>query len=411
MSVVSQKAPTILLVAGEPSGDSHGAELILALKRLRPGLRCLGLGGPRMKAAGQEQMYDLSSHAVVGLVEVLKHYPRLREVFHRTVALAKAERPDAVVFIDYPGFNLRLAKALRKAVPETRQVYYISPQVWAWKAGRARQMERLLDRLLVIFPFEQDWFARHAPGLKVDWVGHPIWDRMMAQDLSLTPADPRTGQGTKEAPLRVALLPGSREAELRKHLPILVRAARELRARRGKNGHGVHFVWLVPDDAKQRLGRRLISAAGGDDLHIESYVGYSLSHLSRCDLALLASGTVSMEAACLGVPQIVFYKANPITYWIGRRVVKIRFLSMVNILVDREVVPEFIQSDLDPVALARHAAALLDDPVRRNDIRKEMRRAVEKLGEPGASTRAARSILDEIGVTPAPLAPPVSPKA
>lgn len=390
------RAPKVLLVAGEPSGDSHGAELILALKRLRPGLRCLGVGGPRMKAAGQEQMYDLSAHAVVGLVEVAKHYPQLRGVFDRVVKLAKEEKPDAVVFIDYPGFNLRLAKVLKKAVPRTKQVYYISPQVWAWKAGRAKTMEKLLDRLLVIFPFEKDWFAQHAPGLRVDWVGHPIWDRMMAQDLSLTPADSRTGHGTKEAPLRVALLPGSREAELRKHLPILVRAARELRARR----KDVHFVWLVPDDAKQRMGRKLIAAAGGDDLHIESYVGYSLSHLSRCDLALLASGTVSMEAACLGVPQIVFYKANPITYWIGRRIVKIRFLSMVNILVDREVVPEYIQSDLDPVALARHAAALLDDPVLRNDIRKEMRRAVERLGEPGASTRAARSVLDEIGAAP-----------
>jgi lipid-A-disaccharide synthase len=397
---VSGAAHTVLLVAGEPSGDGHGAELILALKRLHPGVRCIGVGGPRMKAAGQEQMYDLSAHAVVGLVEVIKHYPQLRGIFRRVVTLAKEEQPDAVVYIDYPGFNLRLAKVLHKAVPETKQIYYISPQVWAWKAGRAKLMEKLLDRLLVIFPFEKDWFAQRVPGLKVDWVGHPIWDRMTAQDLSLTPTLPRTSDDDPDNPLRVALLPGSREAELKKHLPILVRAARELRTRRQSAGHRVHFVWLVPDDEKLRLGRQLIADAGGDDLHIESYVGYSLSHLSRCDLALLASGTVSMEAACLGVPQIVFYKANPITYWIGRRVVKVRFLSMVNLLVDREVVPEYIQSDLDPVVLARHAAELLDDPERRDAIRGEMRHAVEKLGGPGASERAARSILDEIGVTP-----------
>ena len=384
------QGPSVMIVAGEASGDNHGAELIHALRRLNPKLRILGAGGARMRAAGQEQLFDLTEHAVVGLVEVLKHYPQLRSLFGQLVHLAKTERPEAVIFIDYPGFNLRLAKVLRRVLPQAKLIYYISPQVWAWKSGRAHSMAKMLDLLLVLFSFEKDWFSQREPQFRVEWVGHPIWDRMMAQEVSQLPASGG----------RIALLPGSREGELRKHLPILVQTARELRAKR----RDLRFVWLAPDSARQRLGLKIIEDAGGGDLQIESYVGYQLSHLSRCDLALLASGTVSLECACMNVPQIVFYKVNPITYFFGRMVVKTKFVSMVNVLADREVVPEYIQSDLDPSALAQRAASLLGDAAQRNEIRKEMRRVVEKLGKPGASERAARLILDQIG---APVEKPV----
>ena len=400
----STPAPTILLVAGEPSGDTHGAELIHALRRLRPDVRCLGVGGSRMKSAGQDQLYDLSSHAVIGLVEVLKHYPRLRSVFNALLRLAVETAPEAVIFIDYPGFNLRLAKALRRLLPNTRLIYYISPQVWAWKAGRAKEMAKTLALLLVIIGFEKDWFSQNAPRLRVEWVGHPIWDRIMVRDANLYPspsplppplpsAAPLRPPSRGEVPARIALLPGSREGEIRKHLPILIRAARELRGRH----RNLRLVWICPDAEKQRLGHRIIEEMGGTDLHIESYVGYQLSHLSRCDLALLASGTVSMECACLGLPQIVFYKVHPLTYILGRMLVKTRFVSMVNLLANREVVPEYIQSDLDPSALARHAEALLSDAALRQEMKRSMRQVIEKLGEPGASERAARRILTEIG--------------
>ena len=387
------KPPVVLLIAGEPSGDGHGAELVAALRRLRPDVRCIGTGGPKMRAAGQEQIFDLTAHAVVGLIEVLKHYPTLRDLFARLLTLAKEEKPDAVVFIDYPGFNLRFAKALRKikALKATKLVYYISPQVWAWKGGRAKTMAKILDLLLVIFPFEKDWFAERVPQLKVEWVGHPIWDRVL----------PRDDEAGKRTERRIALLPGSREGEIRKHLPILIETARDLMGRHSN----LRFVWMSPDLTRQRLGQTILLEAGGGDLPIESYVGYQLSHLSRCDLALLASGTVSLECACMEVPQIVFYKVHPLTYFIGKMVIKIPYVSMVNVLADREVVPEFIQSDLSPALLSLRASELLKDTVQRTEMRKGMRRVVERLGKPGASVRAAEAIFREIGAAFVPLAP------
>ncbi|SDU17183.1 lipid-A-disaccharide synthase [Verrucomicrobium sp. GAS474] len=386
------RPPVVFLIAGEPSGDGHGAELVNALRRFRPDLRCIGTGGPRMRAAGQEQLFDLTDHAVVGFVEVLKHYPTLRDLFGRLLALAKEEQPDAVVFIDYPGFNLRFAKALRKikALKATKLVYYISPQVWAWKSGRAKTMAKILDLLLVIFPFEKDWFAERVPKLRTEWVGHPIWDRIQ-------PKGEETGNRIER---RVALLPGSREGEIRKHLPILIETARDLMGRHPN----LRFVWMSPDLERQRLGQRILLECGGGDIPIESYVGYQLSHLSRCDLALLASGTVSLECACMDVPQIVFYKVNPLTYFIGRMVVKVPYVSMVNVLADREVVPEFIQSDLSPALLSARASELLKDAVQQEEMRKGMRRVVERLGKAGASVRAAEAVLREIGVAPLPVA-------
>ncbi|HEY8967268.1 MAG TPA: lipid-A-disaccharide synthase [Candidatus Methylacidiphilales bacterium] len=389
------RPPVVLLVAGEPSGDGHGAELVAALRRLRPDVRCIGTGGPKMRASGQEQIFDLTAHAVVGFVEVLKHYPTLRDLFGRLVALAKEEKPDAVVFIDYPGFNLRLAKALRgiRVLRATKLIYYISPQVWAWKSGRAKTMAKRLDLLLVIFPFEKDWFAERVPQFKVEWVGHPIWDRIQPKDEEEEAERLKSG-----AERRVALLPGSREGEIRKHLPILVAAARDLLGR----VPNLRFVWMTPDLERQRLGRRILAECGGGDLPIDSYVGYQLSHLSRCDLALLASGTVSLECACMDVPQIVFYKVHPLTYFVGRMVIKIPYVSMVNVLAGHEVVPEFIQSDLSPRLLAAKAAELLRDRVQREEMRKGMRRVVERLGKAGASERAAEAILREAGVPAAP---------
>ncbi|MDE1171010.1 MAG: lipid-A-disaccharide synthase [Verrucomicrobium sp.] len=379
-------SPSVFFFAGEASGDAHGAALIEALRRLRPDVRCLGAGGPRMQAAGQEQLYDLTEHAVVGLVEVLRHYPRLRGLFNQAVRAVKKAQPEAVVFIDYPGFNLRLAKALRRAAPKTKLIFFISPQVWAWKSGRAKTMARLLDRLLVIFPFEKEWFAQHAPSLPVEWVGHPIWDRMLVQER----------EGDSGPVRRVALLPGSRQGEIRKHLPILLEAARHLYEKR----RDLRFVWLAPDAKAQRLGLEILKDYPGGP-PIEAYVGYPLSHMSRCGLALLASGTVSLECACVGVPQIVFYKVHPLTYLIGRMVVKIPFVSMVNILAGKEIIPEMIQAGLTPESLANRAENLLDDEGLRAAMRGQMAEAVAKLGPPGAGERAARSVLAEIGAAPA----------
>jgi lipid-A-disaccharide synthase len=198
--MVAPKVParplTLLLVAGEASGDSHGAELIHALKEERPDVRIIGVGGPKMAAAGQEQLFDLSAHAVVGLTQVLRHYFKFRSFFQRVVTLARKECPQAAVLIDYPGFNLRLAARLRREVPGSRTIFYISPQVWAWKAGRVKAMEKCIDLLLVILPFEKAWFGHAAPGMSVRWVGHPLLDRI------------KRIETVEPNPKQVALLPG-----------------------------------------------------------------------------------------------------------------------------------------------------------------------------------------------------------
>jgi lipid-A-disaccharide synthase len=377
---------TILLVAGETSGDTHGAELIRALREQRPALRFIGTGGARMAAAGQEQLFDLTEHAVVGLVEVAKHYPKLKGLFNQLLALANTAQPQAIVLIDFPGFNLRLAARLRKQLPKTKIIYYISPQVWAWKSGRAKTMVKLLDLMIVIFAFEKEWYSRKTPELKVTWVGHPVFDRILLQPHPI--AKPKSGQV-------IALLPGSRLGELRKHLPILVATAKLIHSKRPDT----RFVWIAPEAALFEKGQKILDQCGAGSLPIESYVGYQLSHLNRCDLALLASGTVSLECAVLDVPQIVFYKVNGLTYQVGKMVVKIKFLSMVNILANEPVVPEFVQTDLQPDQLALQAIELLSHPAACAKMQEGMRRVVKQLGERGASTRAAQAVLQEIPVS------------
>lgn len=373
-------APRVVIVAGETSGDLHGAELIRSLKRKRPELVILGAGGPRMKSAGQEPLFDLTEHAVVGLWEVGKHYPKLRKLFQRLMDLVREESPEAVILIDYPGFNLRLAEALRKVFPTLKLIYYIAPQVWAWKAGRAKKMARDLDLLLCLFPFEKNWFSQHARSLPVECVGHPTLDRL------------RPIPEENSETIRVALLPGSRANELRKHLPILWQAAHLM----SQNRPQLQFVWVAPDEKLAKLGQQILSQFPAAGLQLESYIGYQLSHVSRCKIALAASGTVSLECAMVGVPPIVFYKVNPFTYGVGKLLVKVKYLSMVNVLANQPIVTELIQSTLTPQRLAQEAIRLITDKERYEIIRKKMAQVVEALGGAGASDRAANLILARI---------------
>ena len=216
MSGIEEREPRVYLVAGEASGDRLAADLLRELKK-NPKLRAFGVGGPMLKAAGQEQSLDLAKHAVVGLTDVLKNLPKFLKIFREVKHEIAEVNPDVVVLVDYPGFNLRLAKALHGERNGPAVVYYVSPQVWAWKAGRAKTMERILERLLVIFPFEVDWFARHAPKLKTKWVGHPLADRWIEQ-----------AHAQRDEVPCVALLPGSRMKEIEKHWPVLLKTAQRI---------------------------------------------------------------------------------------------------------------------------------------------------------------------------------------
>ena len=378
-SSADKVAPIILMVAGEASGDAHGAELIQAIKEKQAGTRVIGVGGPKMASAGQEQLFDLSAHAVLGLVEVLKNIRKFRKFRDQILDLARRERPDVIVLIDCSGFNLRLSPHLRRDLPGTRIIYYISPQVWASRAGRVKAMQRDIDLLLAILPFEKAWFAKAAPGFNVQWVGHPVLDRIRKVDV----AEPN--------PKFVALLPGSRKTEVEKHLPVLWDTALIM----GRNRPGLKFILLAPNEAIQKYALEMLAKFPAPNFIFEYNVGYAISHLSRCALALVASGTASLECALVGIPQVVVYRVHPVTYFFGKRVVKVKYLSLINVMANEAVVPEFLQDRLEASAVAHEALELLNNPARREAMKRRVAQIVATLGEPGASQRAAEAILVE----------------
>ena len=381
MSEGVDRDPRVYLVAGEASGDRLAADLLRELKK-NPKLKAYGVGGPMLKAAGQEQSLNLAKHAVVGLTDVLKNLPKFLKIFREVKHEIAEVNPDVVILVDYPGFNLRLAKALHGQRNAPAIVYYVSPQVWAWKAGRAKLMERILDRLLVIFPFEVDWFAKHAPKLKTKWVGHPLADRWIAQ----------AKEGPKDEIPCVALLPGSRAKEIAKHWPVLLQTAQRI-VREQKN---VSFITLATDhEMRQKLeeewARQPMSGVSLDIL-----AGQSLTQLTRCSLAIVASGTATLECAMAGLPMLVIYKTSWLTYWLGRFLIQLPYLSMVNVLAGEKVVPEFLQGAMEPERLAKAALQILRNPKGAEAMAGRIRDVAKKLGGPGAATRAAVEVEEAI---------------
>ena len=377
MSEGVNRDPRVYLVAGEASGDRLAADLLRELKK-NPKLKAYGVGGPMLKAAGQEQSLNLAKHAVVGLTDVLKNLPKFLKIFREVKHEIAEVNPDVVVLVDYPGFNLRLAKALHGQRNAPAIVYYVSPQVWAWKAGRAKLMERILDRLLVIFPFEVDWFAKHAPKLKTKWVGHPLADRWIAQ----------AKEGPRDEIPCVALLPGSRAKEIAKHWPVLLQTAQRI-VREQKN---VTFMTLATDhEMRQKLEEEWArQPMSGVSLDILS--GQSLTQLTRCSLAIVASGTATLECAMAGLPMLVIYKTSWLTYWLGRFLIQLPYLSMVNVLAGEKVVPEFLQGAMEPERLAKAALQILRNPKGAEAMAGRIRDVAKKLGGPGAALRAAGEV-------------------
>ena len=374
--------PCIYVVAGEVSGDRLASDLVRALKKRNPELKAYGVGGPMMRAAGQEQSFDLARHAVVGLTDVLKNLPKFLKFFRQVKAEIAQRKPDVVILVDYPGFNLRLAKALHRENPPPAVVYYVSPQVWAWKAGRAKTMEKILERLLVIFPFEVEWFARQAPKLKVKWVGHPLADRWIEQGKA---------RATEEIPC-IALLPGSRPKEIARHWPLLLETA----ARIAREQRNVQFVTLATGpEMRQRLEEEWSKhPTSGVSLDIVS--GQSLTLLNRCTLAIVASGTATLECAMAGLPMLVIYKTSWFTYLLGRLLVKLPYLSMVNVLAGEKVVPEFLQGAANPERLATATLQILRNPRGTEKMTQRIRQVAAKLGGPGAAERAADQVEEAI---------------
>lgn len=378
------------LIAGETSGDQLAAELAQQWRRRRPGLRLSGAGGPAMAAAGVQLSVDLTAHSVIGLWEVLRRYRTFRRLFHQLLNQCVAERPDIVVGIDYGGFNLRFATALRERTRGTdwnpRIVQYVSPQVWASRPGRARRMEKTHDLLLSILPFEKDWYARNAPNLHVEFVGHPIVERHKGRSTDPAPAIPR----------EVLLLPGSRIGELQRHLPVLLETARRLRELPASSD--VRTRLILPNTTLVELARSL---GAGRDGNPEPEVGGLPEALQQATLALASTGTVTLECAWFGVPTLALYRTSWLTYQIGRRVITVKHLAMPNLLAGAAVMPEFIQSDANPTQLASRAVEWLSDPAGLGDTRCRLRALVSSLGTPGAASRAVAHI-EELRQRPSP---------
>ena len=375
------KSKTIYFVAGEASADNHGAALMRSLRELDVYLDFIGRGGPQMRAiAGGQFKNWIDDAAVLGLWEVIRKYGYFRVQFHETLNEVQESKPDAVVLIDYPGFNLRLAHAVRKRSPRQKIIYYISPQVWAWNRGRIKEMARSLDVMLCIFPFEADLYNKS--GLRTVFVGHPMIDRLRAQKIDI-----------KRDTNLIGLFPGSRLREVRKIFPVMLESLPELQ----KQNRDMRFEVAAASGELAHEMRKMLDQRAQDQQGIQIKVGETAALMQRAFAGIVASGSATLEAAYFHLPFVLVYKVAWPTYLAARLVVSVKYLGMPNVLADREVVPEFIQHRARPDAIVKAVRRLIEDADARDRMIAEFDTIIGKLGEGGASDQAARAIIEEIG--------------
>ena len=382
--------PVILLSAGEASGDLHGGTLCRALRELAPGARLVGMGGPRMAAAGMELVADVSSHAVVGTSEALARIPGLYRAYRLLQARLSEDRPRALVVIDFPEFNLRLARSARRAgVPV---VYFIPPQLWAWRRGRLRQMARRVSRVLAVLPFEEELYR--GAGVPVDVVGHPLLDVL---PLDLTRDEARRDLGLDPAEAVIGLLPGSRREEVDRLLPPMLTAAQRLAA----SGVARRFLLGLAPTVDRALVEGPVKAAFADGgVRVDVVERRTYEVMAAADVVLIASGTATLEAALLGAPMVVCYRVSRLTEAVVRMMVRVAWCSLPNLIAGRAVVPEILQDDLTGQRLASEALRLLEDPVAATAQRTAFKEVRARLGEPGVGRRAARAVLEAAHLAP-----------
>jgi lipid-A-disaccharide synthase len=377
-------APTALIVAGEASGDQHAAALAAELHR-RAGVAWFGVGGDQMAAAGVELLTHARELSVLGIFELLEHLPRLYRFERRLRAEILRRRPSFAVLVDLPGTNLRLAAFLhRHGIPV---VYFIAPQLWAWRPGRVRFLRRYVRKLLCIFPFEEEWFRRR--GVEVEHVGHPLVDSTRA---SMSRAEFVRPHGLAADRPIVCLLPGSRQQEIERHLPAMLDAAAALAARTA-----VQFVLVEAATVEPARVDRALAARGRVSLTVLRECPYNA--LAAADLAVISSGTATVEGLLLGTPMVVVYRVAAPSWWAGKLLVRTPHYSMVNLIAGRRLVPELIQSDFTPERLTAEMERLLSDKEARQRIQRELKALGQRLGPSGAIPRAARAVAAAVGLT------------
>lgn len=378
----------LMVVAGEESGDAHAAALVGALRERAPAAQFefFGAAGARMRAAGVEPVVRDEDLAIMGIVEVARALPRFVSAYRALKRAASVRRPDAVILVDWPDFNLALARALRRR--GLRVIYYISPQLWAWRAYRARQVRRDVDLLLTILPFEAEWYARRGV-TRVEFVGHPLAGEVRPR---LTREEFCARHGLDPAQTLVALLPGSRRKELERHLPVMLDAAARLRRERP----GAQFVVALAASRGPREAESIIAASEfGGARGVEGLVvtrGEAREALAASDAAAVCSGTATLEAALVATPLVVVYKESALNWHTLGRLISVEHYGLVNLVAGARVAPELIQDDFTGGRLARELTALLE-PEQNNKVRARLREAAARLGEGGASLRAADAVL------------------
>jgi lipid-A-disaccharide synthase len=367
----------VLIIAGEASGDLHGAGVARALRARRPEVDLYGIGGDTMQREGVEIVFHCSKLSFMGFLEVARHLPTVLRVGRTLNRLLDKRRPDVVVLIDYPGFNLRFARKARAR--GIKVLYYISPQVWAWNKKRVKTIKEVVDRMKVVFPFEVEIYQ--AEGVDVEFVGHPIVERIGAscirqaffQRNHLNPSQKLLG-----------LFPGSRRQEVQRTLPVMLKATELLRSERPLQ----LAIGVAPN-----LGADLIRSMIPGDLQVTLIENATYDLMQYADAAIVTSGTATLETGWFGTPMVVVYGTSRTSYFLGRMLVDVPYIGLVNIVAGRKVVPELVQHDMTPENLAREVAPLLDDPSRANAMRRELGVIKSKLGGPGASDKVALGVI------------------
>lgn len=373
----------VLIIAGEASGDLHGANLVRELQALAPGTSVFGVGSRNMRDAGVTMLADAAEISVVGATEVLTHIGAIYRVYATVKRFLREKRPNLLVLIDFPDFNILLGKAARKlGIPV---LYYVSPQVWAWRKGRAKKIAKLVKAIMVLFPFEVDIYRRE--GADVRFVGHPLVDAVASP---YTAGEAREALGLAPDRMTVALLPGSRRKEIENLLPDMLRSARLLQERVS----GVQFVLPVAPTLDPGMIRRFVERSGVPMTLVDGKV-YDV--LRASDGAIVTSGTATLETALMAVPMVIVYRVSPLSYAIGRMIIDVKHIGLVNIVAGRTVVPELVQGEVTPERIAAELEPALSDAARRRIVIDDLLEVRRLLGAGGASRRAAAVVNEILG--------------
>ena len=375
-------AKKIIIVAGEASGDMHAANLVSAIKKINPRIEFFGLGGKRMEQEGVALLFNLADLAVVGFVEVLKNLKKIRQAFSLILKKAEEIKPDAAILVDYPGFNLRLAKALKKR--NIKVIYYISPQIWAWGLRRVKLIKKVVDKMIVVFKFEEELYKKF--GIDALFAGHPFLDMInptISRDNFLK------SNGLSADKLTIGLMPGSRERETETHLPIMLESAKLIY----KDIPNSQFMVIKSPSVSQDIFDKLLNRYSMPLKRIENV---SYDSINACDFVLVASGSATLEAAILLKPMVIIYKVSFLTWVFLKFMLKIPYVGLVNVVAGRKIVPECLQFGATPKRISEETNRILSDQIELSRIKIDLSKVREKLGEKGASNRAAKEIVDII---------------